>query len=62
MNTKPSTDFSHLRPSNTSFRGEGLRDFFEYDDIGIADETKGRIVAQLVRTKNAPQAGTEVYP
>jgi hypothetical protein len=28
--------FSHVKPGDTEFKGEGLRDFFKYRDLGIA--------------------------
>lgn len=52
------TKFSHVKPGDTDFKGEGLRDFFEYRDLGVADATAGRVLAQLVRAKNAPEQGT----
>jgi len=50
--------FSHIKPGDTAFRPDGLRDFFEYRDLGIADATNGQVIAQLVRAKNAPEKGT----
>jgi quercetin dioxygenase-like cupin family protein len=50
--------FSHVKPADTAFRPDGLRDFFEYKDLGIADATNGQVIAQLVRAKNAPEKGT----
>ncbi len=29
--------FSHVKPGDTEFKGGGLRDFFLYRDLGIAD-------------------------
>lgn len=58
METRDATSFSHNQPTDTQFRGEGLRDFFEYRDLGIASATNGRVIAQLVRAKNAPEDGT----
>lgn len=58
METRIATSFSHNHPTDTQFRGEGLRDFFEYRDLGIASATNGRVIAQLVRAKNAPEDGT----
>jgi quercetin dioxygenase-like cupin family protein len=52
------TGFSHLKPSDTSFEGGGLRDFFVYRDLGIAKATEGRVIAHLVKANEAPQAGT----
>jgi quercetin dioxygenase-like cupin family protein len=53
-----STLFSHVKPADTPFRGDGLRDFFEYRDLGISDATHGKVIAHLVRAKNAPEKGT----
>jgi quercetin dioxygenase-like cupin family protein len=58
VETRDATSFSHNQPTDTQFRGEGLRDFFEYRDLGIASATNGRVIAQLVRAKNAPEDGT----
>jgi hypothetical protein len=33
--------FSHVKPGDTEFTGGGLRDFFLYRDLGIADATGG---------------------
>lgn len=52
------TLFSHVKPADTVFRAGGLRDFFVYRDLGIAKATHGRVIAQLVRAQNAPEAGT----
>ena len=52
------TNFSHISRDDTKFRGEGLRDFFEYLDLGISDATKGKVIAQIVRAKNPPEIGT----
>lgn len=53
-----STTFSHVKPADTPFKGDGLRDFFEYRDLGIADATRGRVIAHLVRARHAPEVGT----
>lgn len=53
-----STKFSHIRPEDTQWQGEGLRDFFLYRDLGIRDATNGRVVAHLVKANNAPEKGT----
>ena len=52
------TEFSHVRPGDTEFVGQGLRDFFLYRDLGIAAATKGRVIAQLVRANLPPEKGT----
>jgi hypothetical protein len=46
--------FSHVKPTDTDFTGEGLRDFFVYRDLGIAEATAGKVLAQLVRARDAP--------
>ena len=50
--------FSHVKPEDTEFRTDGLRDFFLYRDLGIAAATHGRVIAQLVRANMAPEKGT----
>jgi quercetin dioxygenase-like cupin family protein len=52
------TTFAHVKPADTPFRGDGLRDFFLYRDLGIAEATKGKVLAQLVIAHNAPEKGT----
>ena len=52
------TKFSHVRPNDTAFHLGGLRDFFTYRDLGIAEATGGKVIAQLVRANNAPEEGT----
>ncbi|WP_321857729.1 cupin domain-containing protein [Burkholderia cenocepacia] len=58
MSTPITTAFSHVKPQDTAYQGEGLRDFFLYRDLGIAAATNGKVVAQLVRANHAPEAGT----
>jgi quercetin dioxygenase-like cupin family protein len=52
------TQFSHVKPADTQFRTDGLRDFFIYRDLGVAEATAGKVIAQLVRANNAPEKGT----
>ena len=52
------TEFSHVKPGDTPWRRGGLRDFFLYKDLGIADATHGRVIAQLVKANEAPERGT----
>ncbi|MGA0116708.1 MAG: cupin, partial [Burkholderiales bacterium] len=52
------TRFSHVKPGDTEFRSDGLRDFFIYRDLGIAEATADKVLAQLVRAQNAPEKGT----
>jgi mannose-6-phosphate isomerase-like protein (cupin superfamily) len=41
--------FSHVKPGDTEFTGGGLRDFFLYRDLGIADATGGQVICHLVK-------------
>src|ERR1700684_2677874 len=41
--------FAHVKPGDTPWVAEGLRDFFLYRDLGVADATGGRVLAQLVK-------------
>ena len=50
--------FSHVKPLDTDFKAEGLRDFFKYRDLGVAEATGGKVLAQLVRANLAPEKGT----
>lgn len=53
------TLFSHVKPEDTPWRGEGgLRDFFAYRDLGVAEATHGKVIAHLVKAKNPPAEGT----
>jgi len=58
MLDKTTMKFSHVKPGDTEFKGEGLRDFFLYRDLGVADATAGKVLAQLVRANIAPEKGT----
>jgi len=51
-------EFSHVKPADTQWKGEGLRDFFLYKDLGIAKATGGRVIAHLVKANMAPEKGT----
>ena len=50
--------FAHSRGEEAVFEGEGLRSFFEYRDLGIAEATGGRYHAQVIRAKTATTEGT----
>jgi len=39
MLDKTTVQFSHVKPGETQYRSEGLRDFFLYRDLGIAEAT-----------------------
>ena len=58
MSTELATHFSHVRPQDTSYEDQGLRDFFLYRDLGIAGATDGKVLAQLVKANHAPEQGT----
>ncbi|MDR3462593.1 MAG: cupin domain-containing protein [Beijerinckiaceae bacterium] len=50
--------FSHVKEGDTHFKLGGLRDFFEYRDLGVAKATGGKVIAHLVRAKSPPDSGT----
>lgn len=58
MLDRTATKFSHVKPTDTAFRSDGLRDFFLYRDLGVAEATQGKVLAQLVIAHNAPEKGT----
>jgi quercetin dioxygenase-like cupin family protein len=58
MTDESATEFSHVKPTDTEYRDGGLRGFFQYRDLGIADATRGKVVAHLVRAKLPPTEGT----
>ena len=58
MLDKTTVKFSHVKPGDTDFVGHGLRDFFSYRDLGIADATAGKVIAHLVKANMAPEKGT----
>jgi mannose-6-phosphate isomerase-like protein (cupin superfamily) len=41
--------FSHVKPEDTAYTGEGLREFFLYRDLGIAKATGGQVICHLVK-------------
>src|SRR3982074_2594108 len=52
--------FSHVKPGDTDYTGGGLRDFFLYRDLGIADATGGQVICHLVKANPdmPPEDGT----
>lgn len=54
----PVMKFSHVKPEDTQFVGGGLRDFFLYRDLGIADATGGQVICHLVKANMPPSEGT----
>ena len=57
-NDASTTEFSHVKPGDTPWRSDGLRDFFLYRDLGVAAATHGRVIAHLVKANMAPEKGT----
>ena len=55
---KTATKFTHVKPGDTQWRSEGLRDFFLYKDLGIRDATHGKVIAHLVKANLPPEKGT----
>lgn len=58
MLTATGTQFSHVKPEDTAWRSDGLREFFLYKDLGVSDATHGRVIAQRVKANRAPEKGT----
>ncbi len=55
---KSDTTFSHVKPQDTQYLKNGLRDFFLYRDLGIAQATNGKVIAHLVKANLPPTEGT----
>ena len=53
-----STKFSHSKASEAEFKSGGLRDFFLYRDLGVADATHGKVVAHITKANQPPEQGT----
>lgn len=51
--------FSISRPEDTGFRADGLRDYFEYRDLGIKESTGGKAVAHVIRARGGHRASGE---
>jgi len=49
--------FSLSQPETSAFKVDGLREYFEYRDLGIKDATDGRAVAHVIRARGGHQAG-----
>ncbi len=56
--TASATTFTHVKPGDTEWRSDGLRDFFLYKDLGVETATGGKVLAQLVKANKAPEKGT----
>lgn len=51
------TKFIHNKPTDTEFKSGGLRNFFLYRDLGVADATNGRVLAHITRANLPPESG-----
>lgn len=51
--------FVHNEPATSAFKTDGLREYFEYRDLGIKDATDGKAVAHVIRARGDHQAGGE---
>ena len=58
MDHSSDTQFSHVKPGDTDYVPDGLRDFFLYRDLGVAAATNGKVIAHLVKANMAPEKGT----
>ena len=58
MLDRTDTKFSHVKPGDTDYVSGGLRDFFLYRDLGVAEATNGKVIAHLVKANMAPETGT----
>jgi len=47
----PPEGFSVVHTKDTPFEAKGLRAFFEYRDLGIAEATGGRVGAHVIRAR-----------
>jgi quercetin dioxygenase-like cupin family protein len=56
--TKSATRFAHVKPGDTPYKPDGLRDFFLYRDLGVAEATNGKVIAHLVKANLPPTDGT----
>ncbi len=50
--------FGISRAKDGGFAGEGLRDFFQYRDLGIDEATQGAFGAHVIRAVRPCEAGT----
>lgn len=48
--------FSHSIGEDAEFEQKGLRGYFEYRDLGIAEATNGDVVAHVIRAKEGHNA------
>ncbi len=48
---KRAKDFSVTHAAGSKFEKRGLRNYFEYRDLGIARASKGKVVAHVIRAR-----------
>ena len=48
--------FSHHEGDKSEFEQRGLRSYFEYRDLGIADASNGEVIAHVIRAKEGSNA------
>ncbi len=48
--------FSHHEGDKSEFEQSGLRSYFEYRDLGIADASNGEVIAHVIRAKEGSNA------
>ncbi len=58
MLDRTATKFSHVKTGELEFKPGGLRDFFLYKDLGVAEATNGAVIAHLVKANMPPEEGT----
>lgn len=51
-------EFAVSHAADARFRRDGLRDFFEYRDLGIARATGGRFHAHVIRARPGGEGGS----
>ena len=51
--------FHVAHPAAGAFKTSGLRSFFEYRDLGIADATRGKVLAHVIRARRGRAAKPE---
>ncbi len=61
INIVMETTFSHVKPGYNDYKGEGLRPFFLYRDLGVTAATNGALRVQLVRANEPPAGGTGLH-
>ncbi|QUS56715.1 cupin domain-containing protein [Pseudovibrio brasiliensis] len=48
--------FSHSEGESGAFEARGLRSYFEYRDLGVADATNGAVVAHVIKAREGHSA------